>query len=129
MATLSTAAQNAALQALLNLLNVGATFAGPAFGVISTAPAFMFLEAIDTAPAFSVSGGSASLTNAPRDLVMSVGGTVRATTGMVLASRGGTTHVFLNVGTVGSGADVELITLSALAGQKLRISAFDVTIG
>lgn len=132
MATLSLAAQNAALQAIVDLANTGTQFPGPLFQLISDAPAAMFLGPIDASPAWSVSGGVASLINAPIDLVVTTGGTVRSSVGAGLFNRnstGSTLIAILDFGTVGSGEDVEMITLSALAGQKFRISAFDITIG
>jgi hypothetical protein len=130
MATLSTAAKDAALQAIVNLMNVGTLFAGPLFNVVSTVPAIMFQNAIDVAPAFTVSGGVASLINAPRDLTLTAGGTVRATSGIALLNRAASVAIFIfRVGTVGSGEDIEMLTTTAVAGQKLRVSAFDITIG
>lgn len=126
MATLSAAAQTAALQAILDLLNVGTTHPSPTLGLVRTGPAVMFSGPLGSGNIWEIVGGVMQLISAPLDIPITSGGTLlSAATALSVGNRNaGAGLIRMNPVT-----ELSLVTISALTGQKFRISAFDVTIG
>lgn len=122
MATLSTAAKNAAIDAIVARMETGATTPGIRFGIIKTGPAFM-MSADLPSPAFGAAVNGRADLLAPVELLFSDAGTPiswglhsRDAIEMVLVLSG-------TVGDAGSGADMEWTPsiMPVVALQKLRL--------
>lgn len=120
MATLSTAAKNAALDAIKTLLETGASLPSPLLILAdTTGPALADLFGTLAAP----SGGSMTMTM----------GTASCGAGHMaifsLVSKGVASVMNGTVGTIGSGSDIELTAVDSNSGQVLSVPTATFSIG
>lgn len=128
MATLSTAARNAALDAIGAIIDAGAS--GGQIVLYTAAFGSVLVNSFlanPSKPTFAAaSGGSKSISATPRTVTASGTGTA---VGFTIV--GNSSNVFLNatgVGVVGSGAEIELTSTNIRSGQQIRFSSFQLTL-
>lgn len=124
MATLSTAAKNAALNGIVAFLNTGATFAAPLGAFYIGGSSVTSGGFVQWSPA---SGGEAELTAA---VTFSQSGITGTANFFRVFSRAADQTIVAGVGGPGSGAEIEIAPSAAIAtGTRVRLLSLTLTIG
>lgn len=123
--TRSTAARNAAVDAVVDLIDVGTT--NPNGQLIIMAAGDVEVATLDFAnPAFGAASSGTGTANAITGDSSATGGTAVA---FKTVNRDGTEVYRGTVGTVGSGADLELTSTTIAATEPVNVSSLTYTAG
>jgi len=131
MATLSTAARNAALDAIATYIDTATNGGRLVLYTSGYASVLMNAFLVASKPTFSAaSGGAAAVDELPRTLTASGTGVAVA---YALVGAATPDNVLLSpstsgVGLVGSGQDIELTNTNIRSGQQIRFSSFQLTL-
>lgn len=130
MATLSTAGKNAVCDALVALLQSGATFAAPLLSVRTAANISIITSLVSsTVPSWgAASNGRADLlVTGLRYNVANVGAVVS----YLLIDRNGSSvisQLLTGVGDVGSGSDIEMNQRTVTLGKRIRVESLSIVV-